>query len=134
MPMIDPTDMDLDGSQEPITVKPGEEYKLIIVSVTDGVDKNGFDYVMPRLEIVGEPFAKDFTHFLHLPSKEMTEKKLNQVKWALKSFTDCFEIDMSIPHDPKEEWVGHEGYGILGANESDDYGEQNFIKKLVTGA
>ena len=132
MAMIDPSAYDLDGSQEPTASKPGEEYKLIITEVRDGIDKNGYDYLMPRLEIVGEPYSKDFTHFLHLPNSEMTEKQLNKVKWNLKSFADCFSIDMSRPQDPKEDWVGCEGYAILGSNDNDEYGEQNFIKKLVT--
>ena len=132
MPMIDPTGYGLDESQEPKASKPGEEYKLIIVEVRDGEDKNGYDYLIPRLEIVGEPYSKDFTHFLNLPDGKMSEKQLNKVRWNLTSFAECFSIDMSRPHDPKEEWVGHEGYAILGTNDNEEYGEQNFIKKLVT--
>ncbi len=136
MPMIDPTGYDLDDSQEPSAVKPGEEFKLIITDVTDGEDKNGFDYLMPRLEIVGEPYSKDFTHFLYLPNKKnggkMSEKQLNKAKWGFRAFTECFGIDLSRPQDPKEAWLGHEGYAILGTSETDEYGEQNFIKKLVT--
>ena len=132
MAMSDPTEMGLDESQEPKVVKPGEEYKLVIVSVHEGEDKNGLDYLMPKVEIVGEPFSKDFSHFLHIPSrKNMTEKELNKARFAYDSFCKAFAIDNTRPHDPNDEWPGHEGYAILGAGDNEEYGEQNFIKKLV---
>ena len=133
MAMIDPTDMGLDEGQEPYAVKGGEEYKLRVIAVNEGTDKNELAYLMPQLEIVGEPFSKDFSHFLHVPNKEkMNEKKLNRVRYAYKSFCECFSIDMTRPHDPKDEWPGHEGFAILGSAENEQYGEQNFIKKLIT--
>lgn len=135
MAMIDPTEYGLDESQEPYAVAAGEEYKLVIVEVKDGVDKNGLDYLMPRLEIVGEPFAKDFTHFLHIPNKEaMGEKQLNRVRFAYSSFCKAFGIDTSRPYDPVDDWPGSEGFAILGVGSNEMYGEQNFIKKLVTPA
>ena len=133
MPMIDPTDYDLDSSKEPHAVKPGNEYKLVIVEVRSGKDKNDNDYIQPRLEVVEDPYAKDFTHFLHLPNaKTMTEKRLNSVKWALKTFCEAFGIDLSRPTNPADDWPGQEGFAILGAATDDQYGEQNFIKKLST--
>ena len=135
MAMIDPTEMGLDESQEPYAVEGGEEHKVRIVEVNEGTDKNGLAYLMPRLEIVGEPYAKDFTHFLHIPDKgSMDEKKLNRVRFSYRSFCQAFGIDTSRPHDPKDEWPGHEGFAILGLAENEQYGEQNFIKKLITPA
>jgi len=134
MAMIDPTDMGLEDSQEPYAVEGGEEHKLRIVEVKEGTDKNNLAYLMPRLEIEGEPFAKDFTHFLHIPSKDMNDKQLNRVRYNYKAFCECFGIDMSRPHDPKDEWPGHTGFAILGLAENEQYGEQNFVKKLITPA
>lgn len=132
MGTIDFDEYELDGSQEPYAVKGGEEYKLLIVEVKEGVDKNGLDFIQPRLEIAGEPFAKDFTHFLHLPNKEkMSEKQLNRVRYNLKSFCQCFEIDTSRPSSPVDDWPGSEGFAILGLRTDDQYGEQNYISKLV---
>jgi hypothetical protein len=132
-PMIDMSGEDFDNTQEPYAVKAGEEYKLVIVDVKEGKDKNGLDYLQPRLEVVGEPFAKDFTHFMHLPNKaEMSDKQLNRVRWNMKSFAECFGIDLGRPQDPKEDWVGMEGFAILGISKSEEYGEQNFVKKLIT--
>ncbi len=131
--MIDPTEMGLDDSQEPYAVKAGEEYKLIIIEVREGTDKNDLSYIMPRVEVVGQPYAKDFTHFLHLPDAEnMGDKQLNRVRWALKTFFEAFGVDTSQPLSLKDDLVGLEGYAILGLGTDDQYGEQNFIKTLVT--
>lgn len=132
MAMIDPSEYGLDDSQEPYAVKPGE-YKVRIISVGKGTDKNDLEYLQPRLEVDGEPYSKDFTHFLHIPNKEeMGEKQLNRVRFAYSSFCKCFSIDTTRPFDPQDDWAGCEGWAILGISESDEYGEQNFIKKLLT--
>lgn len=131
-PMIDPEEYGLDEGQEPTAVDAGQEYKLIITGVQEGTDKNGLDYLMPSLEIVGEPYSKDFTYFLHVPDKEnMGAKKLNQARFNYSSFCKTFGIDLSRPFDPKDDWPGHEGWAILGAKNSEEYGEQNFVKKLL---
>ena len=131
-PMIDPEEYGLDEGQEPTAVKGGEEYKLIITGVNEGTDKNGLDYLMPSLEVVGEPYSKDFTYFLHVPDKDkMGAKKLNQARYNYSTFCKTFEIDLSRPFDPKDDWPGKEGWAILGAKESEEFGEQNFVKKLL---
>jgi hypothetical protein len=133
MPMFDPSEWQLDDSQEPYAMPDGHEAKLRIVEVTKGTDKNGEQYFQPRLEIVGEPYSKDFTHFLHVPSRKMSDKKINQVRNAMKTFCECFDIDISRPFDPSDDWPGHEGWAILGVRDSEQYGEQNFIRKLIAG-
>ncbi len=133
MPMIDMSDQGIDESQEPHSVKPGDEHKLVIVSVNSGTDKNDFDYIMPKLEIIGDPYAKDFSHFLHIPDKDkMDAKTLNKAKWNFSVFAKCFGIDLSRPTDPSDDWPGAEGYAILGVGDNEEYGEQNFVKKFVT--
>lgn len=133
MAMIDPSEFELDGAVEPAAVKGGEEYELNIVSVNEGTDKNDLKYLMPRLEVVGDPFSKEFTYFLHLPNKKkMSEKQLNRARFAYRSFCECFSIDTTRAHDPKDEWPGHKGFAILGRGEDEQYGEQNYIKRLVT--
>src|SRR5882724_9906176 len=90
MSMIDPSDWSLEDSQEPYCMRDGTEAKLRIVAVTKGTDKNDCMYLQPRLEVVGEDFSKDFTHFLHIPDRKMSAKQLNRVKSALRAFMDAF--------------------------------------------
>lgn len=131
MSLLDLTDYDLDNAEEPKAVKAGEEYKLRILSVENGTDKNGLDYYMPRFEIVEHPASKDFTYFLHVPDKDkMNEKQLTRARWAMKNFLQCFGLSTG-PTNPDDDWPGQEGWAILGMREDEQYGEQNFVKKFV---
>lgn len=133
MSIVDMTEYDLPSAEEPKAAKAGTEYKLRILSVDKDVDKNGLDYLMPRLEIVDEPTSKDFTYFMHLPNREkMNAKQLTRAKWNLKTFCECFSIPMDQPVDPEDDWPGEEGWAVLGMKEDEQYGEQNFIKKFIT--
>jgi len=132
MSLLDYDELGLDESQEPTLAKAGEEKKLRIVSVDSGVDKNDMDYYLPRLEIADDPYSKEFTYFMYRPDKnDMSEKQLNRARWNMKSFCQCFNIDVSRPSDPEDSWPGHEGWAVLGVSKSDEFGEQNYIKKLL---
>lgn len=108
---------------------PAGEYKIRITSATMGTDKNNHSYFLPRFEIPKEPYAKEFTKFLGLPHEEMTEKQLNACKFNLDSFKKCFKIkkDKFSMNDV----MGLEGWAILGLEETEEYGEQNFVRKFI---
>jgi len=132
MSMIDPSEFDLENVEEPKALPDGTEAKLRIVSVRKAQDKNDLTYFQPMLEVPDEPLSKDFTHFLHLPNKsEMSTKRYNQARFNLKVFMECFEQDPSRGFDPLEDWPGAEGWAILGVKESDEYGQQNYVKKFI---
>ena len=123
-------DYDLNDDQEPTAVAGDQEYKLRITDVRQGTDKNGNPYLLPRFEVVGEPTAKEFTKFLRLPNANLDAKQLNNCKWALKVFFDAFDLDANSIGSA-EEMIGHEGWAILGLEESPEWGEQNFVKKFL---
>jgi hypothetical protein len=122
-------DIDISDVKEPTAVPGGEEYKLRISDVRQADDKNGAPYILPRFEISGEPTAKEFTKFLRLPHDGLDAKQLNNCKWQLKLFFDTFDIDPS--NIDLEDMIGAEGWAILGLEESDEWGEQNFVKKFI---
>ncbi len=122
------TDINFDNVVEPRAVDADKEYKIRIIEARQGTDKNGNPYILPRFEILDEVGAKDFTYFLGLPNDSMDAKRLNAVKYKIKNFLDAFGLDVSS--DP-EDWAGSEGWAILGLEESEQYGEQNFIKRFV---
>ena len=121
-------DMDFSDVVEPRVAAADTEYKLRITDVKEGTDKNGNAYLMPRFEIIEEVGAKDFSYFLGLPHPGLDAKKLNAAKFKLKSFMDAFDIAYSS--DPAD-WVGQEGWAILGVEENAQYGQSNYIKKFV---
>lgn len=121
-------DLDLDSAVEPKAVPGDMEYELRILEVKEGTDKNGNPYIMPRFEIPSVPEAKDFTKFFGLPGSNDDAKKTNQKLWSLKAFCQAFSIDHKTD---VTEWVGHSGWAILGVEATEQYGEQNYIKRFV---
>jgi hypothetical protein len=131
MTLVDLDSLDIENAPEPTVVDADEEYKLVIISVTTGVDKNDFDYILPRLEVEDNPLAKDFTYFVHLPTDGMTEKKLLKVTYQLKMFLKCFGVSTTGKLNPEEDLPGRDGWAILGVDEDEQYGEQNYVKRLI---
>lgn len=121
-------DMNFDDVVEPTVAPADAEYKLRIVDVKEGTNKNGDAYLMPRFEILEVVGAKDFTKYLGLPTASMDAKKMNNAKYALKVFLDAFKLEYAS--DPAD-WVGAEGWAILGVENNEQYGDQNFIKRFV---
>jgi len=133
MSIIDLTTDNIGDTPEPVVVEGDSEYKLRIVACNMDTNKNDMPYILPRFEIVDEPLSKEFTRYLALPHKDMTDKKLNSTKLMLKRFFEAFGIDPNSPIDV-EDLVGLEGWAILGVENSEQYGDQNYIKRFVTGA
>ena len=121
-------DMNFDDVVEPTVAPADAEYKLRILDVKEGTNKNSEPYLMPRFEICDVVGAKDFTKYLGLPAPSMDAKKLNNTKYALKTFMDAFGLEYAS--DPAD-WVGAEGWAILGVEENEQYGPQNYVKKFV---
>jgi hypothetical protein len=130
--------VDLENVVEPSTVPADAEYKLRIVDVKtdpstpDGLprDKNGNSYLLPRFEILDEPTAKDFTRFIGLPHDSMDAKKKNSSGFMLKTFLQAFDLEQSALVDPSD-MIGAEGWAILGIEDTEQYGEQNYVKKFI---
>lgn len=125
-------DIDLNDAVEPKASSAGE-HLVRLVDLTKDIDKNGHPYLLARLDLPKEPTAKDFTQFLGLPYQGQDEKQANQAKWRLKSFSEAFGIDFGVINSA-DEVKGRTAWAILGVGETDEYGEQNYIKKYVKPA
>lgn len=128
MPVIN---VDTSGAVEPTVIAAGTEAELRIVDVKVGNDKNGHLYLLPRFEVVGEPYAKEFTKFLGMPFDGMDAKKKNQVLSNLQAFERCFGCNLQ--QDDTDQLIGLSGWAILGSEETPEYGEQNYVKKFIVG-
>lgn len=126
-------DVDVSDAQEPICLPENSEAELRIVRAN--VNQTG-EYLVVFFDIPNEPLAKTFSNPFAIPGKieGRTEKELNNDKWRLKVFYDTFKVDYSQPFDPSDYLPGHTGWAILGVKASEEYGDQNFIKRFVTGA
>lgn len=126
-------DINLDDVQEPTVIPANTEILVRITGAETGNDKNGNPYLLIRCDVPDEVSAKDFTYFLRLPHSNLTDKQLNQVKWKLKVFFDAIGVDPSSLDSPSE-LEGRTFWAILGVDDDDEYGERNYIKKIVKGA
>ena len=124
-------DYDLDNVVEPQVAPADEDVEIRIVDVKSDRDKNEKPYLLPRFEVVGNDYAKEFTRFIRLPYEGMTAKEMNNCKFKLREFYEAFDVDYSNGVDP-EELKGRTGWAILGI-EIYDGQEQNYVKKFVTG-
>lgn len=131
MTTIDPTEWDLEDSQEPYALKDGTEAKLRIIEVRFDVRADDSKYYTVRFEVPSEPYSKDITDWLNVPDNGLDAKRLNAAKQKMWHFMDCFAIDRTKLCDPVEDWPGQEGWCLLGLTKSAQYGEQNRIAKFI---
>ena len=136
MSMLDLTDQldEIENAEEPTVAEAGEEYKLQIISVRGGnAGKTDCEYFSPVFEVVGAPMVREFSDFFWIPDKEkLSEKQYKRALYAIKVFAAAFEVDLSRPIDYEDDLPGCEGWAILGSKTTDDYGEQNTIRKYIT--
>jgi len=131
--ILDLTDVNLDDHQELTTVKAGEEYKLRIISVLQGTDKNNKEYIMPFFEVEGEPTCKEFGDYMPIPNKsDMSEKEINLAKIRMVAFFTAFGIDYSREIN-FEDQVGQTGWGILGMGKDQQDEPVNKVNKYIAG-
>jgi len=121
--------MNFDDVVEPTAVPEGE-YELRISEIAQDTNKNGEPYILPKFDIVSEPTAKTVTKYMALPSASMDEKKLNKSKLNLKRFFEALGVDAGGGID-LDALVGETVWAMLGLEEDEQYGEQNYIKKFV---
>lgn len=124
--------MNFDDVVEP-TARPEGEYELRIVEIKQDTNKNGEPYILPRFEMVGEVGAKSVGRYMALPIATMDAEKLNKTKLALKRFFDALGVDASQGID-LDSLVGETVWAMLGLEEDEEYGEQNFIKRFIAKA
>jgi hypothetical protein len=136
MAIIDLVDQNIADTPEPVVLPADSEVKLMIISCEYNCkeDKNnGNPYLMIRFEVCDEPLAKEIGKFIGLPSNNLDAKKNENNKRTLKYLGEAFGVDFTRPFDA-DELVGLTGWVILGVEHTEQYGDQNFIKRFVTGA
>lgn len=96
------------------------------------MDKNDKEYIMPVFEVPDQPMVKEFSDFLYiLDKKKLDNKQYQRSLYQFKVFARAFGVDLSRPFDPEDDLVGLEGWVIVGTRKSDEYGEQNTVRKYV---
>ena len=137
-----PSFLDVDTSKavEPKAVPGDKEYKIRIIDFIEREVEGELVQVweskagpcfMPIFEIPSVPTAKEFNNYYPLPHDGMTEKERAKAEWRIEEFKRAFKVPKGKVELKK--LIGNEAWAILGLRNEPEYGEQNFIKKLLVG-
>lgn len=117
-----------DDVHEPVAM-PEDEYELRILDFDVRTSqKTGGQFIMVRMEVVGEPYAKDFNHIMMLATENDEPKQANSRKFAIKSFVEAFDLPSRLS---KEAVVGATGWAYLVQEDGGEYGIQNRVRKFL---
>ena len=137
MSLVDYSDIaeEIEGAQEPITLKAGTEVKARIISVRTGTsEKNDCEWWTPVFDVPDEPMVKEFNDFFwQLDKSKLDPKQYARTLFQFQQFAKAFGLDLGRPFDLEEDLIGLEGWLIVGTRKSEEYGEQNSVKKYVAG-
>jgi len=135
MAMSDYSDLEkeISGAPEPKNLPAGAEVKARIVSVRTGIsDKNDCTWYSVVYDVPDDPMVNEFSDFFwELDRSKLTAKQFQRSMYQFKQFASAFGIDYSRPFAWEDDLPGKEGWVITGVRKSEEYGEQNTVKKYV---
>lgn len=123
---------DFDNIFEPKSVKEGEYQLRVLDAQSKTSSKTGGDYISTKLEIVGEPEAKDINHVMMMPTSNDDVKKRNSRLSAIANFLKACGLDPATTSNVNEV-IGCSCWAILAEEADPEYGMQNRVKRFVVG-
>ena len=124
------------NTPEPKILAAGTTTKMRIISVRTGTsDKNGAKWFSPSFDVPEDPTVMEFNSFFWDPidNDKLSPKQKFKNNNMFKDFIAAFGINLSRPINFEEDLIGLEGWGIVGVQKSEEYGDQNTVKKFVAG-
>ena len=112
-----------------LTTAVGGEYELRIVDLGITTTEKG-KFLIPRLEIVGQPLSKEITAPLRIPDESMDEKERNRRLRGLKAFYKAFGVNEAGPVVFNDQ-LGKTGWATLDESEDAKYGKQNNVRQWL---
>lgn len=123
---------DFNNIFEPKSVKEGEYQLRVLDAQSKTSSKTGGDYISIKLEIVGEPEAKDINHVMMMPTSNDDVKKRNGRLSAIANFLKACGLDPATTSNVNEV-IGCSCWAILAEEADPEYGMQNRVKRFVVG-
>lgn len=124
MPLLD---YDLENVVPPCVVEEGE-VKLRIVGVEEGTSqKTGDPYLRVRLEPFEVIGAKEISHIMMLPGADTSERDRNTRLHRINELKEA----LGTTSNNTDDWVGEEIWALVGVKSSDEYGDQNNVKRFI---
>jgi len=136
MALTDYSDLEqqIKDAPEPRVLPAGSEVRARIINVRSGIsDKNDARWYSPVFDVPDDPMVVEFnTFFWELADRDkLTPKEVQRGIYQFGRFAECFGLDYSRPFSWEDDLNGLEGWVILGLKKSEEYGDQNSIKKFV---
>jgi hypothetical protein len=107
------------------------EIQARITRISKGKDKNQTPYLMPWFEDPNNVNLEDFSDYLPLPVPTDTEKEKGRKLLKLKTFAQCFDLDLFGGEFNLEDAKGALGWMILGIGKSKEGTPNNRPKKYL---
>lgn len=138
MGMSDYSDLEKEirEAPEPKVIPAGTEVKARIILVNSGTsEKNDARWYSVVFDVPSEVLAPNLSDFFwELADRDKIDPKQFQKSLRqFRTFAESFGIDYSRPFMWEDDLVGKEGWIIVGVKKSDEYGDQNTVKKYVAG-
>ena len=126
---------EISGAQEPKTLKAGEEVKARIIKINSGISaKNDCKWFSVVFDVEDDPMIKEFSDFFwELDREKLDAKSYSRSLYQFQQFAAAFGLDYSRPFSWEDDMPGLSGWVIVGVKKSDEYGEQNTVKKYIAG-
>ncbi len=116
--------------REPQPVAAGE-YTVRIVRAEVKPRSNGQGTMLAlTFDLPGEGDARLVNHWLMFPDTATDEASTNRVLRNLKAFGEAFDVDFEAGIEV-DELLRKEGKAILSVETSEEYGEQNRVKRFL---
>lgn len=115
---------------EPQPVAAGEYVIRIIRAEVKPRTKGQGTMLALTFDLPGEGDTKLVNHWLMLPDTAEDETSENRVLRNLKAFGEAFDVDFEAGIEV-DDLLRKEGKAILSVETSDEYGEQNRIKRFL---
>ena len=135
MALTDYSDLEKEilNAPEPKVLPAGSEVKARIIAVQSGENDDGFIWHRVVFDVPNDPLVLEFNKFMNdLKDRDkMEEKNYVRTRDLFSKFVQCFDIDLSRPFDWGADLPGKEGWVILGIKKSEEFGDQNTVRKFI---
>lgn len=135
MALSDYTDLEKEISEAPApkVLARGTEVKARVIGIREGIsDKNDCQWRQVIFDVPDDPMVTEFNDFMwELDKEKLDAKQYQRSLYQFQQFAAAFGLDYSRPFDWEGDVVGLEGWLIVGLRTSDDFGEQNTVKKYI---
>lgn len=112
---------------------PEGEYELRLLSVsreTQKEEKGSGRYIKAVFEVTSDPDSKLITHVMMEPKPTDKERQIKNNLRKIADFYRTFEIPLSGPVR-LQNYEGNVGWAVLTSETSNEYGDQNRVKRFV---